>query len=167
METDACNTGVGAVIIQNKYPISFFSKKIAEKLSSTTIYVKEMYVITQAVAKWRHYLLGSHFIIKTNHRSLKYLLTQIIQTPEQQVFLVKLLGYDFSIVFKPGKENIVVDALSRSYEERENEKIIFSNRSEGEPGSLLSFSIVVNSLVEGIKKENEGDPKIQDIIHNS
>ncbi|GJS06812.1 ty3-gypsy retrotransposon protein [Tanacetum coccineum] len=41
------------------------------------------------------------------------MLTQTIHTPEQQKWITKLLGYDFEIHFKPGKENTVADALSR------------------------------------------------------
>lgn len=46
---------------------------------------------------------------------MRGLTDQAIQTPEQQKWLHKLLGYDFSIEYKPGKENIVVDYLSRSF----------------------------------------------------
>lgn len=46
---------------------------------------------------------------------MRGLTDQAIQTPEQQKWLHKLLGYDFSIEYKPGKENIVVDSLSRSF----------------------------------------------------
>lgn len=46
VETDASNSGVGAVLIQDSHPISFYSCKIAGRMSSAPIYVKEMYAIT-------------------------------------------------------------------------------------------------------------------------
>lgn len=65
------------------------------------------------VRKWRQYLLGHSFIILTNHRSLKDLMGQVIQKPEQQSYLSKLLGYDYTIHYKFDKSNVVADALSR------------------------------------------------------
>lgn len=49
----------------------------------------------------------------TDQHSLKHLLTQVIQTPAQHKWASKLLGYDFEVHYKPGKENKVADALSR------------------------------------------------------
>ena len=66
-----------------------------------------------AVKKWRPYLLGRPFVIKTDHQSLKYLLEQKIGTPAQQKWITKLLGYAFIVEYKHGKENVVADALSR------------------------------------------------------
>jgi hypothetical protein len=60
--------------------------------------------------------LGHFFTIQTDHKSLKELLTQVIQTPEQQFYLSKLLGYHYDIQYKPGNTNVVADALSRSIE---------------------------------------------------
>jgi len=54
------------------------------------------------------------FFIKTNQKSLKELLEQTLQTPKQQQWLPKFLGYDFKIQYSPLKENIPVDALSQS-----------------------------------------------------
>ena len=58
VETDASNTGVGAVLTQGGHPIAYFSKKLNKRLTLASAYVRELYAITQAVAKWRHYLLG-------------------------------------------------------------------------------------------------------------
>lgn len=48
-----------------------------------------------------------------DHKSLKQLISQVIQPLEQHVYLSKLLGYDLQIQYKIGKTNIVADALSR------------------------------------------------------
>ncbi|WVY93134.1 hypothetical protein V8G54_032222 [Vigna mungo] len=66
------------------------------------------------VVKRLHYLIGHKFIIKTDQKSLKELVEQCLQTPEQQQWLPKFLGFDFTIQYKPGKQNVPTDALSRS-----------------------------------------------------
>lgn len=68
----------------------------------------------QAVKKWRQYLLGRHFLIFTDQRSLRSLLSQTIQIPSQQKWLTKLLGFDYEILYTPGRSNVVADGLSRS-----------------------------------------------------
>ncbi|XP_072066694.1 uncharacterized protein [Arachis hypogaea] len=113
VETDASSTGVGAILSQGGHPIAYFSKKLGAQLSQASAYVRELYAVTQAVAKWRHYLLGRKFLIRTDHQGLRELTTQVILTPEQQHYLSKLLGYEFEIEYRPGKFNKVADALSR------------------------------------------------------
>jgi hypothetical protein len=115
VETDASGIGVGAVLAQNGHPIAYFSKKLAPTMQKQSAYTRELLAITEALAKFRHYLLGNKFIIRTDQRSLKSLLDQSLQTPEQQAWLHKLLGYDFKIEYKPGKDNQAADALSRMF----------------------------------------------------
>ncbi|XP_014511566.1 uncharacterized protein LOC106770264 [Vigna radiata var. radiata] len=102
LETDASGSAMGAVLMQQDHPIAFFSKPFCPKLLRSSTYVRELHAITSAVKKWRQYLLGHRFIILTDHRSLKELMSQVIQTPEQQVYLSKLLGYDYAIQYKAG-----------------------------------------------------------------
>jgi len=74
-----------------------------------------MQAIVVAVTKFRHYLLGQKFTIRTDHKSLKELQSQVIQTSEQRAWLAKLLGYDFSIEYKVGTDNQGADGLSRAF----------------------------------------------------
>jgi len=113
IETDASGQGMGVVLMQNNHPICYFSKKFCPKLLSASTYVRELHAITAAVKKWRTYLLGRKFIIHTDQRNLRELMTQVVQTPEQQYYLSKLLGYTYEIMYKLGSANRVADALSR------------------------------------------------------
>lgn len=109
--------------------------------------------------------MRSHFIIITNHRNLKNLLTQTIQIPEQQTFLCKLFGFYFTIIYRPGKDNKVADALSRSSDENEEEEVIYSNSSKGETGSLFHLSTpILYPLLENLMQETEKNEKLQEQI---
>jgi len=110
MDTDASGLGIGVVLSQGGHPIYFNSKKSCPKLVNYSIYVRELCAITSTLKKLRPYLLSQKFII---HTDLHELMTQIIQTPEQNIYLAKLLGYSYQIVYRPGAQNNVVDALSR------------------------------------------------------
>jgi len=57
--------------------------------------------------------LNTHFIIRTDHKSQQYILSQRLTTTFQQKWLVKLMEFDFTIEFKQGRENCAADALSR------------------------------------------------------
>lgn len=86
LETDASGLGMGAVLTQKGHPICYFSKKFCSKMLSTSTYVRELCAITSAIKKWRTYLLGRKFTIHTDQRSLRELMTQVVQTPEQQFY---------------------------------------------------------------------------------
>lgn len=57
IETDALDLGVGAVLSQQGHPISYFSKKLAPRMQQKSAYFRELLAITEALAKFRHYLL--------------------------------------------------------------------------------------------------------------
>lgn len=80
MEADACSLGMGAVLMQQGRPVAYFSKGFNIKHLGLSIYEKEYLAITHAVDKWRSYLIGRHFTIKTDHQSLKFLLEHKITT---------------------------------------------------------------------------------------
>ncbi|KAL4378458.1 hypothetical protein GQ457_02G023120 [Hibiscus cannabinus] len=73
----------------------------------------ELAAVVFALKIWRHYLYGEKCIVYTDHKSLKYLMTQKELNLRQRKWLELLKDYDLSIEYHPGKENVVADALSR------------------------------------------------------
>lgn len=113
IETDASGHGVGAVLMQNNKPIAYMSKILCPKNQALSIYEREFLAVVKAVQKWKTYLQGQKFIIKTDQQALKHLLDQKSINPVQQKWLTKLLGFTFEIQYTKGCDNKVADALSR------------------------------------------------------
>ncbi|XP_016193075.1 uncharacterized protein LOC107634007 [Arachis ipaensis] len=65
---------------------------------------------------WRHYLLGSHFIVKTDNVATSYFQTQNELSPKQARWQDFLTEFDFEFEYKLGKTNVVADVLSRKAE---------------------------------------------------
>ncbi|KAL8103703.1 hypothetical protein AgCh_028050 [Apium graveolens] len=113
IETDASGYGLGAVLLQREHPVAFFSKTLGTRARLKAIYEKELMTIVLSVQKWRPYLLGHPFIIRTDQKSLKFLLEQREIGLDYQRWVSKLMGYQFKIEYKPGIVNNAADALSR------------------------------------------------------
>jgi hypothetical protein len=142
LECDASGKGIGVVLMQEGRPLAFTSKQLFEKNLGKPIYEKEMLVILHAFELWHPYLLGQRFQIKTDHQSLKYFL-------EQQKWVTKLFGYDYEIIYKKGKDNVVADAWSRKYEDE---------------GSLFSLFFIVPDWLQAVCQEWLQDPKSSHMI---
>lgn len=100
IENDACDVGLGAVLMQRGKTITFITKALAKRHLGLSVYEKELLSIVYAVEKWQHYLLGRHFIIRTDHQSLKYLLEQRLHNDSQFHWLSRLIGFDYEIAIR-------------------------------------------------------------------
>ena len=123
-------------------------------------YEKELLALVTAVHRWRPYLLGRSFVIKTDQQSLKYILEQRIATPAQQKWLAKLLGYLFVVEYKKGCDNRVADALSR--------KVDVDVGGDGDQGShsasLCLISFPCPTWIDDLKARYSSSYEVQQVL---
>ncbi|GBG77798.1 hypothetical protein CBR_g25729 [Chara braunii] len=115
--TDASQYGIGAVLQQddgNGYrPVEFMSARLPLEKVATSTYERELYALRQALDHWKHYLLGRHFKVYSDHETLRWLKTQAKMTSKLTRWAAEIDQYDFELKPVKGKYNVVADALSR------------------------------------------------------
>ncbi len=118
LETYASLTHVGAVLMQmndNNPPkvIGYFSKKLrpTEMRYSTTD--REALAIVLACFQFHHFLWGTKVYVLTEHQPLVSIFSQKTKSPRMNRWILEMMDYHFSIDYKSGKKNVVVDQLSR------------------------------------------------------
>ncbi|KAL5835882.1 hypothetical protein ACOSQ3_015434 [Xanthoceras sorbifolium] len=102
--------------MQDGHPIAFESRKLNDTERRYTVQEKEMTAVVHCLRTWRHYLLGSHFVIRIDNVATSYLQTQKKLSPKQARWQDFLAEFDYALEYKPGKANVVADALSRKAE---------------------------------------------------
>ena len=123
LETDALKLGLGAVLSQKQtdgkyHPVAFGSRALHRAEVNYHSTKLEFLAIKWSIKHFQTYLLGHHFKVHTDNNPLTYFLTSPNMDAMKQRWINELAKYDFSLEYQKGKNNIVVDALSRIKEER-------------------------------------------------
>lgn len=147
LETDASGNGIGAVLMQQGRPIAYMSQTLSEKAQRKSVYERELMAIVLAIQKWRHYLLGRHFKVHTDQKSLRFLADQRLVGEEQQKWVTKLMGFDFEIKYKSGKENSAADALSRQMQ-------------------CMMLTTIHCPMWDGLDEEVQADQKLRSVVQD-
>jgi hypothetical protein len=111
--TDALKQGLGVVLMQDGGVIAYASTKLKKHEEIYVTHDLELAAIMLALKIWRHYLVGRNVELKMDHQSLKHLFTQRDLNARQRRWSEFMSEYNFGISYIKGKENVVVDALSR------------------------------------------------------
>ena len=111
--SDASYQGLGCVLMQHGRVIAYASRQLRPYEISYPTHDLELAAVVFALKIWRQYLYGETFQIFSDHKSLKYLLSQKELNMRQRRWLELLKDYDCTIEYHPGKANVVADALSR------------------------------------------------------
>jgi hypothetical protein len=92
LECDASSEGIRALLMQGQ-SIVFENKKLSQPERLYSTYDKEMLEITHALTKFRQYLVGSEFVVRTDHNKLKYFLEKKDLSERQQKWVKKVQDF--------------------------------------------------------------------------
>jgi hypothetical protein len=114
---DACQKGLDGVLSHNGFVICFKSKKLKEHERLYATHGLELASIVHTLNKWRSYLMGKRFELRTDHNDLKYLFDRPTLNSRKSRWLEFLCEYNFDIKHIKGNENKVVGTLNRRVHE--------------------------------------------------
>jgi hypothetical protein len=114
IENDAFDYVVGTVLTQDRHLVAYHSETISDIVQKHPTYDKEMYSIVQAYRQWKHYILGTKTMIKTDHKPLQFIQThEKLQNDRHQKWSTYLQQFHLNIKYKISISNRVDDCLSR------------------------------------------------------
>jgi len=118
LDTDASNSGIGAVLSQVgddglEHVVAYASRLLTKPERRYCVTRRELLAVVTFTKHFRPYLLGKHFTLRTDHGSLQWLYN--FKEPEGQMarWLQTLQEFDFQIVHRKGRLHNNADALSR------------------------------------------------------
>ena len=163
--TDASGTCIGACLTQscdvaediipnvsNEKPIYYLSHKLSKTQCKWSTVEKEAYAIHFALQKLDHYLHGAQFVIKTDHKPLKYLLESPMQNKKIQLWALSMAGYNCTIEYIAGTTNTCADLLSRRPDEP-------GHCQEENLTEELDLDVNDNTFQVDVINSNEFEPK--------
>jgi hypothetical protein len=99
--------------MQEGHVIAYASRQLRKHELNYPTHDLELVVVVYTLKILRHYIMGTKYQIYTDHKSLKYIFTQKDPNLRQRHWLERIKDFDLEIHYRPGKANLVADALSR------------------------------------------------------
>ncbi|KAG8501385.1 hypothetical protein CXB51_003461 [Gossypium anomalum] len=105
--SDASLLGLGCVLMQEGRVVAYASRQLKPHEKNYPTHDLELAAIVFALKIWRHYLFGERCYVYSDHKSLKYLMTQRDLNLRQRRWLELLKDYELIIDYHPGKANVI------------------------------------------------------------
>jgi hypothetical protein len=172
---DVSGQGLGCVLMQDGHVVAYASRQLRKHEAHYLTHDLELATVVHTLKIWMHYLMGKRCELYTDHKSLKYIFTQLNLNLRQRRWLELIKDYDLGINYHPGKANVVADALSQR--SHVSQLVVDSMTFElCEEFDKLNLRFIVNievmeievgsSLLQEIRRGQLEDEKIQEIKCN-
>lgn len=163
LSVDASSEGIGAVLMQEGKPVAYGSRALSDAQRRYAQIEKELLAIVYGCEKFHQYVYGKDILVESDHKPLEAIFKKALyQAPSRlQRMLLRLQRYSLNIVYKPGKEMHIADALSRAFLNEQTEDLL---------GEELEVNWVTQQLPVSEEKLNmfreatAADPEMQ-LLH--
>jgi hypothetical protein len=98
--------------MQDGHMVAYASQQLRKYEVNYSTHDFDLAAVVHALEIWRHYLMEKRCELYMDHKSLKYIFTQLNLNLRRRRWLELIKNYDIGINYHPGKANVVVDALS-------------------------------------------------------
>jgi hypothetical protein len=128
LTTDLSKVAVGAVLSQKQpigpdkaslemreYVIAYASRALAPAKSNYAPTEGECLALVWATRKFRQFVHGQHFTVRTDHAALKWLATARFENSNLDRRALRLQEFDFEVEYLPGEQNVGADHLLRHF----------------------------------------------------
>ena len=119
LDTDASNTGIGAVLSQVidsvEHVLGYASRSLSKTERNYCVTRKELLAVVHFVRHFRPYLYGRKFFIRTDHSSLQWLLNFKEPDGQRARWLEILSEYEYTIQHRSGRSHGNADGLNRQW----------------------------------------------------
>jgi hypothetical protein len=169
VQTDASGFAIGGCLMQDHghglQPVAFLSKKLLPAETRYPTHEQELLAIIICLKSWRHYLYGKKFVVQTDHRSIIHFKTQQHMSNRQARWSEFLQQFDYEIVYKQGKENVVADALSRRPDLETTEPLALNQITIDT--SVAEDSMSLNAMIRSLYPTDPDCVKILEVLPSS
>ena len=114
---DASKSGLGAALLQENKPIAYASRALSDAEKRYAQIKKELLAVVFAFRKFHQYTYGKEAHVESDHKPLEMIVKKPLAEapPRLQRMLLQLQKYSFDLKFRPGKDMVLADTLSRAY----------------------------------------------------
>ena len=155
--------------MQENKPVAFASRALTKAETRYAQIEKELLAVVFAFSRFHQYVYGTAVTVESDHKPLEAIVKkqQSAAPPRLQRMLLQLQKYTFTLVYRPGKEMLLADTLSRAYLDDEpasedlNEDLICA------VNQVLNYLPVSDTKLNMIRQATASDPimlKLQDTL---
>ena len=163
IQVDASGRGLGAVLLKDEQPMAYASNSLTDAEKRYANIERELLAVVYGAERFHTYVYGKHFKMESDHKPLEVIQLKNLTAapPRLQRMLLRIQNYDMTIEYRPGKELLLADGLSRLPNPRSKQEIDLDISV-----NMVQFS---NNKIQQLRSESKSDPvlnSLQDIIVN-